>query len=38
MRTAVAIAELDVLICFAERAATLDGVQPDLAEQPLISG
>ena len=35
-KTAVAIAELDVLACFAERAATLDCVQPDLAEQPLL--
>jgi DNA mismatch repair protein MutS len=35
-KTAVAIAELDVLTCFAERAATLDCVQPELAEQPLL--
>ena len=35
-KTAAAIAELDVLTCFAERAATLDCVQPDLAEQPLL--
>ena len=35
-KTAVAIAELDVLACFAERAATLDCVQPELAEQPLL--
>ena len=34
--TALAIAELDVLTCFAERAAKLDCVQPDLAEQPLL--
>jgi DNA mismatch repair protein MutS len=34
--TAAAIAELDVLTCFAERAATLDCVQPELAEQPLL--
>ena len=35
-RTSAAIAELDVLSCFAERAITLDCVQPELAEQPLI--
>ena len=35
-KTAVAIAELDVLTCFAERAATLDCVQPELAEQSLL--
>ena len=35
-KTAAAIAELDVLTCFAERAATLDCVQPELAEQPLL--
>jgi DNA mismatch repair protein MutS len=35
-KTAVAIAELDVLACFAERAATLDCVQPDLAEEPVL--
>ena len=30
--TAAAIAELDVLACFAERAATLDCVRPELVE------
>jgi DNA mismatch repair protein MutS len=34
--SAAAIAELDVLTCFAERAATLDCVQPELVEQPLL--
>ena len=34
--TAAAIAELDVLTCFAERAVTLDCVQPELVEQPLL--
>jgi DNA mismatch repair protein MutS len=34
--TAAGVAELDVLTCFAERASTLDCVQPDLAEQPLL--
>jgi DNA mismatch repair protein MutS len=34
--TAAAIAELDVLACFAERAATLDCIQPELAEQSLL--
>jgi len=35
-RTAAAIAELDVLTCFAERAATLDCIQPELVEQSLL--
>jgi DNA mismatch repair protein MutS len=35
-RTAAAIAEIDVLACFAERAATLDCVQPELAEQSVL--
>ena len=34
--TAAAIAELDVLACFAERAATLDCVQPELVDEPLL--
>jgi DNA mismatch repair protein MutS len=34
--TAAAIAELDVLACFAERAVTLDYVQPELAEEPVL--
>ena len=34
--TAAAIAELDVITCFAERAATLDCVQPELTEAPLL--
>jgi DNA mismatch repair protein MutS len=34
--TAGAIAELDVLACFAERAATLDCVQPELSEEPVL--
>ena len=34
--TAAALAELDVLTCFAERAATLDCVQPELSEEPLL--
>jgi DNA mismatch repair protein MutS len=35
-KTAAVIAELDVLTCFAERAVTLDCVQPELVEQPLL--
>jgi DNA mismatch repair protein MutS len=31
-----AIAEIDVLACFAERAATLDCAQPELVEEPLL--
>ncbi len=34
--SASAIAELDVLICFAERADTLDCVQPELTEAPVL--
>ena len=34
--TAAAIAELDVLACFAERAATLDCAQPELVEEPML--
>ena len=34
--TAAAIAELDVLTCFAERAATLDCTQPELVEEPML--
>jgi DNA mismatch repair protein MutS len=34
--TSTAIAELDVLACFAERAATLDCVQPELVEEPML--
>jgi DNA mismatch repair protein MutS len=35
-RTAAAIAELDVLACFAERAAALDCTQPELVETPTL--
>ena len=35
-KTAAMIAELDVLTCFAERAATLDCIQPELVDQPLL--
>jgi DNA mismatch repair protein MutS len=35
-RSAAAIAEIDVLACFAERAATLDCIQPELAEQSVL--
>jgi DNA mismatch repair protein MutS len=34
--TTAAIAELDVLNCFAERASTLDCVQPELVEAPML--
>jgi DNA mismatch repair protein MutS len=34
--TSAAIAELDVLTCFAERAAALDCVQPELTEEPVL--
>ena len=34
--TAAAIAELDVLACFAERAAKLDCTQPELVDEPMI--
>ena len=35
-RTAAGVAELDVLACFAERAATLDCSQPELVEEPML--
>ncbi len=35
-RTTGAIAELDVLNCFAERATTLDCVQPELVQEPML--
>jgi DNA mismatch repair protein MutS len=35
-RTTSSIAQLDVLTCFAERAATLDCVQPELVEAPTL--
>jgi DNA mismatch repair protein MutS len=35
-RTTAAVAELDVLVCFAERATTLDCVQPELTQEPKI--
>ena len=34
--TAAAVAELDVLTCFAERAATLDCTEPELVEEPML--
>ena len=34
--TSAAIAELDVLACFAERAVTLDCAQPELVEEPML--
>jgi DNA mismatch repair protein MutS len=34
--TAAAVAELDVLACFAERATTLDCAQPELVEEPVL--
>ncbi|HEX4150684.1 MAG TPA: DNA mismatch repair protein MutS [Steroidobacteraceae bacterium] len=34
--TSSAIAELDVLTCFAERATTLDCVQPELVAEPVL--
>jgi DNA mismatch repair protein MutS len=34
--TTAAIAEIDVLACFAERAATLDCAQPELVEEPVL--
>jgi DNA mismatch repair protein MutS len=34
--TTGAIAELDVLACFAERASTLDCVQPQLVDEPVL--
>ncbi len=35
-RTAAALAELDVLHCFAERAVTLDCTQPELVDHPML--
>jgi DNA mismatch repair protein MutS len=35
-QTTVSIAQIDVLACFAERAATLDCVRPELAEEPML--
>jgi len=35
-QTTVSIAQIDVLACFAERAATLDCVCPELAEEPML--
>ena len=34
--TTAAIAEIDVLTCFAERAAALDCAQPELTDEPLL--
>ena len=34
--TTAAIAEVDVLACFAERAAALDCAQPELVEEPML--
>ncbi len=34
--TTAAIAEIDVLACFAERAAALDCAQPELVEEPML--
>ncbi len=34
--TTAAIAEIDVLSCFAERAATLDCARPELVDEPLL--
>src|ERR1700722_16891116 len=35
--TTAAIAEIDVLACFAERAAALDCAQPELTDEPMLS-
>src|SRR3984957_6074162 len=35
--TTAAVAEIDVLTCFAERAATLDCAQPELIDEPRLS-
>jgi DNA mismatch repair protein MutS len=35
-RTTASIAQLDVLACFAERAAALDCVQPELVQEPML--
>jgi DNA mismatch repair protein MutS len=34
--TTAAVAEIDVLTCFAERAATLDCAQPELIDEPML--
>jgi DNA mismatch repair protein MutS len=34
--SAAAIAQIDVLTCFAERAATLDCAQPELVDEPML--
>ena len=34
--TTAAVAQIDVLTCFAERAAALDCVQPELVDEPLL--
>jgi DNA mismatch repair protein MutS len=35
--TAAALAQIDVLTCFAERAVTLDCAQPELVEEPVVT-
>ena len=35
-RTTAAVAQLDVLNCFAERATTLDCVRPELVQEPML--
>jgi DNA mismatch repair protein MutS len=35
-RTTSSVAQLDVLACFAERAAALDCVEPELVEEPML--
>src|SRR6202522_3711808 len=35
--TTAAVAEIDVLTCFAERAAALDCAQPELTDEPMLS-
>ena len=35
-RTTASIAQLDVLTCFAERAAALDCVEPELVDEPML--
>ncbi|MGO8855520.1 MAG: DNA mismatch repair protein MutS [Steroidobacteraceae bacterium] len=35
-QSTAAIAQLDVLVCFAERATTLDCAQPELVEHPML--
>ena len=34
--TAAALAEIDVLVCFAERSVTLDCSQPELVDEPIL--